>query len=89
MKMAYLSWPPLNMNSIEEVCNSLRNDSLMILLSEITGLLADFGRMTSYHLRSREGLPATLCLHSTQLKCKLQKSVWEIDLDKINFIFCH
>ena len=72
--MTYLSWPPPNMKLITEVCDGLVNDSLTLFIGN-TGLLADSGPMTSYDLRSREGLSAILCLPSTGLKCKLHKSV--------------
>ena len=41
----------------------------------ITELLGDSGRMTSYDLGSREGLSAILCLPSTGLNWKVQKTV--------------
>ena len=78
--MTCLSPLPPNMNLIHEVYNSLGSNSLTSL-SEISGILADSGHITSYHPRSREGLSAILCLPSTGLKYKVQKSVFALWLD--------
>ena len=58
----------------QELYNSLENNSFN-LLSEITRLLTDSGRITIYDLGSREGLSAILCMPRIGLKCKVQKYV--------------
>ena len=75
MKKIYLTPPPPNVNLILDVYNSLCNESLTLCVGKKTGLLAHFGLLISYDLRSSEGLSAILCLATTGLKCKVQKSV--------------
>ena len=72
-KMTYLSQLPQIRKS--KKCTIASKQIHWPCLLEITGLLADSARMTSYDLRSRKGLSAILCLASIGLKWKLQKSV--------------
>ena len=72
--MTYLSRPPSNMNSIEEVCNSLRKDSLILFVGShwTTGCLRLYDLILFW---VKGEIISDPLIAYTGLKCKLQQSV--------------